>query len=188
MVKTRYWLPLCACAFVPLDATNEPGARAVIAPHLPTASRSEPQQRSEREQLFDALLEELLNTPDLERIRAQYATPGDRRAVLVGQSIIEIGSEPLVSGLPWPAGYVPQVSGWEFSWDDRNVDQPRRVAIRIDKFDLDQQKNWAFDTPIQVSLFSVGSGDAEAVGGVTIYLISEKSEGSWRVQWVALKG
>jgi hypothetical protein len=135
--------------------------------------------KSDREAILDAVLEDILTSPGFKQDRDFYGTAGDKRAVLVSGAGY---------GVPWPASYEPSVPGYSFVRGEEGKpepveDQPRRLGIRIDKFDLDQKRSGLFDTPIEVSILSVaGASDAFVAGGCSIYYMPKRHGEGWRVE------
>src|SRR5262245_15359921 len=64
----------------------------------PAATPAALPARSDKEQILDAILRDVLESDFLRGIRDTYGTPGDRQVALV--------SNPR-RGIPWPEGYVP---------------------------------------------------------------------------------
>ncbi len=144
---------------------------------------------SEVNSVLDQVLTDLLNNPALESWREWYGTPGDNRLVLVRDSPV-----------PWPVNRRPAIKACivEFQAEATPVmdfiywnvpggleiysyvkhHQPRRLAVRLDKFNLDPER--AFDDQIGLCLFNIGGDageDGMRFGGCSVYYTVSRQDG-----------
>lgn len=158
--------------------------RAPVATPIPTVAIS-PSARSDRDQILDALVQDVLVSHFLNDIRAGYGTPGDKQIALVSNSH---------SGVPWPEDYQPLVpAGYEVRRVTEGTgireDQPHMLGIRIDKLDLDQKATELYREPIQITLLNAGgTKNGNVAGGCSVYYVPVRKEGGWEVESTRLEG
>lgn len=167
----------------PAHLTAIPSSSA--EPIIPRSSLNPEQQaESERRQILDAVLHDLLSNPRLADSRDWYGTEGDK----------QIGLD-MKSTVPWPAHYSPSVPGYSFQFlnPDREIDpsSPRRLGITTHHFPFpplpeplkhDLYENHA----IALALFNIGGRageDGVRGGGCLVFYGLKRQEGKWIVEY-----
>ncbi len=141
--------------------------------------------RSDRDQILDALVRDVLVSDFLNDIRADYGTPGNKQVALVLNGDY---------GVPWPDDYQPLLpAGYEVrrvvEGTGVREDQPRLLGIRIDKLDLDQKATELYREPIRITLLNAGgTKNGNIAGGCSVYYIPVRKEGGWEVKSMRLEG
>jgi hypothetical protein len=124
--------------------------------------------------VLQAVVTDVLTNPALKDTREFYGTAQDRTFTLVDQE--ELG---------WPEGFRPETPGFrQVQWPpDPFVVRRRVLGIRLDKFDLGQQQEGLFNTPIEVCLCNAG-GDANGpvIGCCSVYYSLKRVGERWTVQ------
>jgi hypothetical protein len=141
-------------------------------------------KRSPKEQILDAVLQDVLTNTGLQDTREFYGTAGDKKVALVSNRDY---------GEPWPAKYRPDLPGWTVSrveeGDARDRNKPHLLGIRIDKFsEDDKEQGGPFDAPIAVTVMNVGgdrNGDviAAVIGGCSVYYTPKQVDDKWIVEF-----
>jgi hypothetical protein len=136
-------------------------------------------KRSDKELILDAVVFDILNDPGLKDTRDFYGTPGDKHLALVTNSEF---------GVPWPAGYQPNLSGWTFIRVDedgeRDPKEPRLLGIRIDKYyDDDKERAEIFRSSVAMTILNAGgSKNGGVIGGCSVYYTPKQVDGKWVVE------
>ncbi len=158
--------------------------RTPTAAPRPTVATSQ-SARSDRDQILDALVRDVLVNDFLNDIRADYGTPGNKQVALVSNGDY---------GVPWPEDYQPLVpAGYEVRRVAEGTgvreDQPRMLGIRIDRLDLDQKETELYREPIQITILNAGgTKNGDVAGGCSIYYLPVRKEGGWEVESTRLEG
>lgn len=81
----------------------------------------------------------------------------------------------------WPKDFQPATHGYRIVQPDSFT--PRRVlGMRLDKFDLKQQK-----PPIEVSIVNAGgSANGGVIGGCSVYFVPKRVGNRWTVEFNGL--
>lgn len=140
---------------------------------------------SDKEQILDAILRDVLTNPELKDSLDFYGTAGDKQLALVSDSGY---------GVPWPADHKPKISSFHFSRSDETREsdetQPRMLGVRIDKYyNEDSEHSELFWTPIAVSIFNAGgTQNGQVIGGCGVYYTPRRTrEGKWIVECEGLR-
>lgn len=159
-------------------------ARTPAAAPGPSVATSQ-SSRSDRDQILDALVRDVLVNDFLNDIRADYGTSGNKQVALVSSGRY---------GIPWPEDYRPRApAGYEVrrvvEGTGGREDQPRMLGVRIDRFDLNQKGTELYREPIQVTLLNAGGTKNGAVaGGCSVYYVPVRKGASWEVESTRLEG
>jgi hypothetical protein len=141
-------------------------------------------KRSDKEQILDAILRDVLESDFLKDVRADYGTPGDKQLVLVSNAGY---------GVPWPDDYRPLLpQGYQVRRPVKGAgnreDQPRVLGIRIDKFDLDQKEPGLHRESIEITLMNAGgTKNGAIIGGCSVYYIPTRKGAGWVVESTRLQ-
>ncbi len=139
---------------------------------------------SDRITVLDALLNDLLNNPELQDSRDFYGTPGDKNVVLIDDP-----------AAPLPKGYHPSVPGFKITIHPPETQAPpdadRQIGICIDKLNLEPAANETaglfFDAPIEARMFNAGgSKNGGVIGGCIISYRANREHDKWQVQWLGM--
>jgi hypothetical protein len=166
---------LAGCGRSPVSPTAAPESAPVPAPAV----------RSDKEQILDAIVRDVLESDFVKDVRADYGTPGDKRVALVSNATY---------GIPWPEDYRPVVpEGYEMRRAAEGgggaEDQPRMLGIRIDKLDLGQKEPGLFRESIEITLMNAGgTKNGGIMGGCSVYYIPARKGDSWVVEATRLQG
>jgi hypothetical protein len=142
--------------------------------------KNKPQiSRAEQIQICDAVLNDLLNNPDLQDSRDFYGTTGDKQVALVSYSR---------SDCNWPSFYRPAIPGYIVlrinDGAGRDDSKPRTLGFRLDKFNPWQKTTGIFDAPVCVTIMNAGgSSNGGVVGGCNVFYGLERNSGRWTVQY-----
>jgi len=137
-------------------------------------------QRSDKEQILDAILLDVLNNPVLKDTRDFYGTQRDKHVVLVTS---------MDYGVPWPVGYQPALRGWSVSRAQEGnfkPDMSKRLGVRIDKYFNENEKTARIIRhPVAVTILNAGGyrGGIIVVGGCSVYYRPKKVGGKWVVEF-----
>jgi hypothetical protein len=141
-------------------------------------------ERSQKEQILDAVLQDVLTNERLEDTREFYGTAGDMKVALVSNRVY---------GERWPAKYRPDLPGWTVTrveeGDERDRNKPRLLGIRIDKFSEEEaEQAGLFDDPIAVTVMNAGgdwNGDeiGAIIGGCSVYYNPKRVDSEWIVEF-----
>ncbi len=140
-------------------------------------------KRSDKELILDAVLNDILNNPDLKSTREFYGAAEDRRLALVTNRD---------HGIPWPEGYQPILPGWTVirleEGTERDPNEPHLLGVRIDKFsEKNKEQDKLLDSPIEVTILNAGGNKNGAViGGCSVYYRPKQIDGKWAVQFEIL--
>ncbi|HEY2414878.1 MAG TPA: hypothetical protein VGI40_21715 [Pirellulaceae bacterium] len=142
--------------------------------------RNYPQlSRAEQIQICNAVLNDLLNNPELTDSRDFYGTLGDKQFALVSY---------LESGCRWPSWFEPSFSGYKcHRFDENSVvnhSDPRMLGFRLDKFRPLEKIDGLFDGQIIVTITNAGgSGNGGVIGGCNFYFAAERRDGRWGIKF-----
>jgi hypothetical protein len=148
----------------------------------PTRPEAAKMAKSDKEQILDAVLQDVLTNPRFKDDRDFYGTHGDARVALVSDGDY---------GVPWPKAYRPSLAGYTFvhvSEEAINREDVRVLGVRIDKyFNEDPAHANLFRTPVAVSLFNAGGYRNGAVIGGCHYDYTPKKVGDgWILEFEGL--
>lgn len=99
-------------------------------------------------ELLQQCLQHLLTDADFKDERDFYGTPGNTEVVLLSNSQTE-----------WPAGFQPQVKGYDLRFDQPKsveYDGNRILGIRLEKLDVTAPASGLFEGNIKLVLSNVG--------------------------------
>lgn len=167
---------------VALSGCTESGRDAAVKNHAPGEAAEI--KRSEMEAILDAILNDILNNPELKDTRAFYGTAEDRRVALVTNRGY---------GVPWPARYRPILAGWTVirveEGAEQNPNEPRLLGARIDKYsEKDKEQDKLFGSPVVVTILNAGGNKNGAViGGCSVYYRPKQVGGKWVVQFESVQ-
>jgi hypothetical protein len=140
--------------------------------------------RSDKEQILDAIIRDVLESDFLKDVRVDYGTPRDKQVALVSNAKY---------GVPWPEDYRPVLpEGYRVCRAAEGANggqaEPRRLGVRIDRFDLGQKEAGLFREPIEITVMNAGGTENGArIGGCSVYYIPVRKEGSWVVESTRLQ-
>jgi len=162
--------------FVSGCVRGEPQPGAAVA----TMRGSDQVQRSQKELILDAVLDDLANNPDLKSTREFYGTDGEKHLVLID------GPESVNS---WPADYQPVLPGWTVTRSpegrEKDLHSTRRLGVRIDQYSVESPAPVKiFNSPIEVTVLNAGgSENGFVIGGCTVFYRPVIVNGKWVVQF-----
>jgi hypothetical protein len=148
-----------------------------VSPPSNTAARN---QRSDKEEILDAVLQDLINNPQLKSTREFYGTAEDKAVALVTFP---------ASGVPWPSDYQPVLTGWTVSRVSRVeeaeqvADSPRRLGVMIDGVSEESGGRGVVGSRIAVNVLNAGgSSNGGAFGSCWVVYSAKKVDGNWVVK------
>src|SRR5262245_10500132 len=125
-------------------------------------------------EILQAIITDVLTNPDLKDTREFYGTAKDKTVAL------EDGAE-----LGWPKGFNPGLHGHTLVRVpvDPFGNQHRVLGIRLNKFDLTQNKAGQRDAPIEIGLSNVGgSTNGAVIGGCIVWYVPKRVGKHWTVE------
>ena len=155
-------------------------------PDFPPAPRPQPAQagKSDKEQVLNAILQDVLESDFLKEVRADYGIEGRKEVALVSNADY---------GAPWPDNFCPVLpEGYQVrrvtEGSFGGQDQPRLLGIRIDKFSIDKTEVELFRETIVITVMNAGgTKNGGIIGGCSVYYVPVRKEGGWVVESTRLE-